>query len=228
MIEINNVSKRFGDIVALDNVSFKAVPGELISLLGPNGAGKSTLIRIICGYLQADKGSVTGINPEELGYMPEGVPLYPEMKVFEYLQFVAAIYKMSKEDFSRNLKEIAEKLEITAVLRQNIGTLSKAYTRPVRVASVMLHKPKILILDEPTEGLDPNQKISLRSFLKEYAVDNLVLMSTHLLEEAEAVSSRVLLLSKGKLAEDTTVAGLKTKSADGSLSEAFYNITKKE
>lgn len=236
MIEVKNITKNFSDIKALDDISFNINKGELVSLLGPNGAGKSTIIRILCGYLQPDRGEVL-INGKNLndnlivslkliGYMPEAIPLYPEMKVFEYLQFIASVYGLAKSEFVANLQDVTRKLDISAVMKQKIQTLSKGFKRRVGLAAVILHQPKILILDEPTEGLDPNQKITIRKFLKEYARNNLVLVSTHLLEEAEAISSRVLVLNNGKLIEDTTIKELKMKAEDKNLSEIFYQITK--
>lgn len=235
MLEVKNLVKKFGDFTALDDVSFSAKVGEIITLLGPNGAGKSTLIRCICGYLKQNSGNVY-INQNslednfekylsEIGYMPENTPLYGEMKVFEYLQFIAGIYKMSKDEFVKNLQLVTEKLEISSVLKQKISTLSKGYKRRVGIAAAILHEPAILILDEPTEGLDPNQKITLRKFLVEYSKTHLVFISTHLLEEAESLSSRVIILNHGKLIKDTTAKEMKKEAEDKSLSELFYKLT---
>lgn len=235
MIETRNLSKNFGSFTALDDVSFTAENGEVITLLGPNGAGKTTLMRCLCGYWQPDSGSVLidgtdlkgNLIPSlrKIGYMPENTPLYPEMKVFEYLQFVAGVYGLSRREFAQNLRMVCEKLELDAVMTQKTGTLSKGFRRRVGIAGVIVHKPSVLILDEPTEGLDPNQKIALRRFLKEYAAKALVLISTHLLEEAEALSSRVLLLNRGRLIKDAPVSALKSEAADGDLSRLFYNLT---
>ena len=238
MIEVTNLSKKFGDFTALDNINFKAKKGEIITLLGPNGAGKSTLMRCLCGFYVPDAGRVKidGVNVDgkqakvltKLGYMPENTPLYLEMKVIEYLRFIADVYGLSATKFAQNLDEVVEKLDLKSVLEQKIATLSKGFTRRVGVAAVMLHKPNFLVLDEPTEGLDPNQKIVLRKYLTEYAKEAMVLISTHLLEEAEALSTRVLLLNHGKLIADTTVTEMKRKAPDKNLSELFYNLTNNE
>ncbi len=238
MIEVTNLSKKFGNFTALDNINFKAKKGEIITLLGPNGAGKSTLMRCLCGFYVPDAGRVKidGVNVDgkqakvltKLGYMPENTPLYSEMKVIEYLRFIADVYGLSATKFAQNLDEVVEKLDLKSVLEQKIATLSKGFTRRVGVAAVMLHKPHFLVLDEPTEGLDPNQKIVLRKYLTEYAKEAMVLISTHLLEEAEALSTRVLLLNHGKLIADTTVTEMKRKAPDKNLSELFYNLTNNE
>lgn len=238
MIEVTNLSKKFGNFTALDNINFKAQKGEIITLLGPNGAGKSTLMRCLCGFYVPDAGRVKidGVNVDgkqakvltKLGYMPENTPLYLEMKVIEYLRFIADVYGLSATKFAQNLDEVVEKLDLKSVLEQKIATLSKGFTRRVGVAAVMLHKPHFLVLDEPTEGLDPNQKIVLRKYLTEYAKEAMVLISTHLLEEAEALSTRVLLLNHGKLIADTTVTEMKRKAPDKNLSELFYNLTNNE
>lgn len=235
MIETRNLSKKFGSFTALDDVSFRAESGEVITLLGPNGAGKTTLMRCLCGYWRPDGGSVLidgadlsgSLIPSlrKIGYMPENAPLYPEMKVFEYLQFVAGVYGLSEREFAQNLRLVRERLELDAVMTQKTGTLSKGFRRRVGIAGVIVHKPSVLVLDEPTEGLDPNQKIALRRFLKEYAANALVLISTHLLEEAEALSSRVLLLNRGRLIKDAPVSALKAEASDGDLSRLFYNLT---
>lgn len=236
MIQIQDVSKSFGDVKALDKVSLAASVGELIVLLGPNGAGKTTLMRLICGYLFPDagkiavNGAVAGDNlPEylgKIGYMPENVPLYSEMKAGEYLQFVAAVYRLPPEQRCSRIGEIAAKLEIADILPQKIAALSKGYKKRVGLAAAILHQPKILVLDEPTEGMDPNQKIIVRRLLCEYAKSNLVLVSTHLLEEAEAMSSRIWVMAGGKVAADTTVDNLKAAVRDNNLASAFYNITR--
>ena len=235
MIEVHNLKKSFDDIVVLKNISFKAKQGEIITLLGPNGAGKTTLMRCLCGYLPINGGEIAidGLQLcdslikilQNIGYMPENTPLYPEMKVFEYLQFISKVYNMSEKDFIKRLDYVAEKLQLSDVLTQKISTLSKGYRRRVGVASAILHNPKILILDEPTEGLDPNQKTLLRGFLKEYAKKALVIISTHLLEETEALSSRVLILNKGSLIKDTSFSALKKEAPRGNLSKFFYQLT---
>lgn len=235
MLEVKNLVKKFDNFTALDNVNFSAKAGEIITLLGPNGAGKSTLIRCICGYLKQNSGNIyidkntLEYNFEKylskIGYMPENTPLYGEMKVFEYLQFISGIYKLKKDDFVQNLQLVTEKLEISSVLKQKISTLSKGYRRRVGIAAAILHKPAILILDEPTEGLDPNQKITLRNFLIEYSKTHLVFISTHLLEEAEALSSRILILNHGKLIKDTTAKEMKIEAQDKGLSDLFYKLT---
>lgn len=219
----------------LKGIGFSAGAGEPITLLGPNGAGKTTLMRVICGYLAPDAGSVRicGLSYEndragilrQLGYMPENTPLYQEMTVFEYLRFVAGVFKMTEREFAAGVKETAVGLGIEPVLGEKIKNLSKGYRRRAGIVSALLHRPRLAVLDEPTEGLDPNQKIVVRRFLKDYAKDNLVLISTHLLEEAEALKSRVLLLSEGKIRLDAPVESLRSCSADGTLADAFARLT---
>ena len=235
MIEIRGLMKKFGRREVLKGIGFSAGAGEPITLLGPNGAGKTTLMRVICGYLAPDAGSVRicGLSYEndragilrQLGYMPENTPLYQEMTVFEYLRFVAGIFKMTERDFAAGVKETAVGLGIEPVLGEKIKNLSKGYRRRAGIVSALLHRPRLEVLDEPTEGLDPNQKIVVRRFFKDYAKDNLVLISTHLLEEAEALKSRVLLLSEGKIRLDAPVEKLRSCSADGTLADAFARLT---
>ena len=235
MIEIRGLMKKFGRREVLKGIGFSAGAGEPITLLGPNGAGKTTLMRVICGYLAPDAGSVRicGLSYEndragilrQLGYMPENTPLYQEMTVFEYLRFVAGVFKMTEREFAAGVKETAVGLGIEPVLGEKIKNLSKGYRRRAGIVSALLHRPRLAVLDEPTEGLDPNQKIVVRRFLKDYAKDNLVLISTHLLEEAEALKSRVLLLSEGKIRLDAPVESLRSCSADGTLADAFARLT---
>ena len=235
MIEIRGLMKKFGRREVLKGIGFSAGAGEPITLLGPNGAGKTTLMRVICGYLAPDAGSVRicGLSYEndragilrQLGYMPENTPLYQEMTVFGYLRFVAGVFKMTEREFAAGVKGTAVGLGIEPVLGEKIKNLSKGYRRRAGIVSALLQRPRLAVLDEPTEGLDPNQKIVVRRFLKDYAKDNLVLISTHLLEEAEALKSRVLLLSEGKIRLDAPVESLRSCSADGTLADAFARLT---
>ncbi len=236
MIEVSNLSKSFGATEVLRDISFKAKTGEIITLLGPNGAGKTTLMRCICGYLPVDKGSVIidDLSLTEnlvqclnkIGYMPENTPLYPEMTVWEYMCFISEIYRMPKDFFNKRMEYLQEKLNLDEVMFKKMSTLSKGFRRRVGVGAAILHEPQILILDEPTEGLDPNQKMVLRKFLKDYAKKALVLISTHLLEETEALSSRVIILNNGCLIKDTSFAALKKEAPKGELSKLFYQLTK--
>lgn len=235
MIEVDNLCKSFGSLNVLKDISFKAKTGEIITLLGPNGAGKTTLMRCICGYLPIDKGSITIDNVRinenlvnclnKIGYMPENTPFYPEMSVLDYMRFVAKIYHMSNDSFVERMEYIKKALSLDDVLGKKMSTLSKGFRRRVGVGAAILHNPQILILDEPTEGLDPNQKITLRKFLKDYAQKALVLISTHLLEEIEALSSRVIILNEGRLIKDTSFSALKKEAPDGELSKLFYQLT---
>lgn len=218
MIEICNVSKKYGDITALDDVSFVVNLGEIVALLGQNGAGKSTLLKVVSGYLQPDGGVVKIFNKtydksrtdilQHIGYVPENSLLYPDMCVYDYLKMSADLKQIAQEDFQKNVREIVEKLQLSKVIWQKNSTLSKGYKKRVEIAGELLHKPDILILDEPTEGLDPSQKEIVRGFLREYGKTNIVLISTHILEEVYAVASRVIMLGSGKLTADISKVGL--------------------
>lgn len=176
MIVARNLSKSFNEIKAVDDVNFCIKKGEVVALLGPNGAGKTTLMRLLTGYLTPDGGetSVYGMNITEnrvaalgkIGYVPENGPLYPEMTVFEYLHFAAALRGLRKDDLLINLAEAASQMKLAGVLNQRIETLSKGFRHRTAVAGALIHKPRILILDEPTEGLDPNQKYEMRAFIR--------------------------------------------------------------
>ena len=235
MITAKNLSKSFGNIRAVDNVNFFINKGEVVALLGPNGAGKSTLMRLLTGFLTPDCGEtvICGHNVAEerveaarkIGYVPENAPLYQEMTVFDFLSFTATLRGLSRTDFRNNLAEVVSRLELDRVLGQRIETLSKGFRRRTAVAAAMLHKPKVLIFDEPTEGLDPNQKEEMRAFIKEYGARNLVLVSTHIMEEVDAVASRVILLNRGKLVRDTSPEELEKISPRGGIAEAFRQLT---
>lgn len=237
MIEIKKLCKNFGRIKAIHNVSLSFRRGEIIALLGPNGAGKSTLMRLLTGYICPDSGQITIMNNNieenrleilsHIGYVPENSPLYPDMTVFEYLLFMSKLRNISDSVFEQRCKEIVKNFSLTEVINQKIETLSKGFRHRVAISAALLSEPQILILDEPTEGLDPNQKHELREFIKTYGQKNLVIISTHIMEEVEALSTRVILINKGKIIKDTTARELKLLSPSGNLDEAFRSITQK-
>lgn len=228
MIEIKNISKSFGSNNALVDVSATLNEGEIIALIGENGAGKSTLMRIMCGYLSPSNGEVLiyGNNIETnriealkfIGYVPEISSLYGDMIVYDFLKWVANIWNIKSIDTT--VLKVSKQMQITDVLTEKIDNLSKGYKKRVEIASALIHSPKILILDEPTDGLDPNQKFEIRNFIKDYSKDNIVLISTHVLEDAD-VADKVIMLSKGQIIKHTSVSDFKKISKNKSLSEAF-------
>ena len=234
MIEIKKLCKSFGRIKAINNVSLSFRQGEIITLLGPNGAGKSTLMRLLTGFIYPDSGQITILNNNieenriealsNIGYVPENSPLYPDMTVFEYLCFMSKLRNICDSIFEKRCQEIIKNFSLAEVINQKIETLSKGFRHRVAISAALLSEPKILILDEPTEGLDPNQKHELREFIKSYGQKNLVIVSTHIMEEVEALSTRVVLINKGKIIKDTTAHALKMLSPSGNLDEAFRNI----
>lgn len=207
-------------------------------MLGPNGAGKTTLMRLMTGFYEPDCGAVElngyDVNRKRLealsrvAYVPESGALYPEMTVYEYLRFMAGLRRISRQDFVDNLVSLSKQLELDEVINRKCETLSKGYKRRIGIAGALLHRPKILILDEPTEGLDPNQKFSIRSFIKQYGERNIVIISTHIMEEVEAMANRVILLHRGKLIRDTTPQELKKITPDNDIEAAFRAITFEE
>ncbi len=207
-IEVSSVSKLYDSQPALNNISFSVDKGSIVGFLGPNGAGKSTMMKILTGYIKPSEGSVlvNGINVLEnpieaqksIGYLPENNPLYAEMYVKEYLQFQASIYKIAKE----NITAIIDKVGLTPEVHKKIGQLSKGYQQRVGLAAALLHNPTVLILDEPTTGLDPNQLVSIRALIKEVGKDKTVLFSTHIMQEVEAVCDRVIIVKKGEIVVD--------------------------
>ena len=235
MIVAKNLSKSFKNIKAVDDVNFCIKKGEVVALLGPNGAGKTTLMRLLTGYLQQDSGevSVYGFNIAEnredalrkIAYVPENAPLYPEMSVYEYLHFAGSLRGLKDDDLNINLSEAASQMQLSSVFNQRIDTLSKGYRHRTAVAGALIHKPRILILDEPTEGLDPNQKQDMRAFIRHYGEKNIVIVSTHIMEEVENVASRILLMNKGKLISDTTPVSLQNLYPEKNIAEAFRLMT---
>ncbi|MDP6952102.1 MAG: ABC transporter ATP-binding protein, partial [Alphaproteobacteria bacterium] len=222
MIEIEGLSKRFGDLLAVDNVSFAVDRGEVLGFLGPNGAGKTTTMRMITGYLTPDSGrvgvcghDVTGDDiaaKAAIGYLPEGAPLYGDMTPRALLDFVASVRRMSASKARERTDWAVSRLGIESVFDQPMDTLSKGYKRRVGLAQALLHDPEVLILDEPTDGLDPNQKHEVRSLIGEMAQDKAIIISTHILEEVDAVCSRAVIISRGKLVADGTPVELAARS----------------
>jgi ABC-2 type transport system ATP-binding protein len=218
MIEIRGLSKRFGDFTAVDNVTFSVERGEVLGFLGPNGAGKSTTMRMAAGFLAPSAGEVKidghsqADDPigakERLGYLPEGAPAYPDMTPEGFLRFVAGIRGYAGAERDRRIGEVVRKVHLEGVLHQPIETLSKGYKRRVALAQSIMHDPPALILDEPTDGLDPNQKHEVRTLIREMSKDKAIVLSTHILEEVEAVCSRVIIINRGRVVFDGTPAAL--------------------
>ncbi len=214
-IEVSSISKIYGTQKVLDSVSFCAKKGQIIGFLGPNGAGKSTMMKILTGFIKPTEGTVfvNGINvltnpieaQKNIGYLPEHNPLYTDMYVKEYLQFMASIYKISK----KNIAIIIKKVGLIAESHKKINKLSKGFQQRVGLAAAILHNPKVLILDEPTTGLDPNQLLEIRELIKELGKDKTVLFSTHIMQEVEAICTRVIIIKKGKLLIDKPLKELK-------------------
>lgn len=222
MIEINNLTKRYGDLLAVDSVSFKVAPGEVLGFLGPNGAGKSTTMKMIAGFLSPSAGSirVNGFDVEQqplkakrcIGYLPEGAPAYGEMTPASFLSFIADIRGIDPAGKDRRIREVVERLGLERVFEQRIETLSKGFKRRVGLAQAILHDPKVLILDEPTDGLDPNQKHEVRALIQGMAKDKIIIVSTHILEEVHAVCTRAVIIASGRILADATPDELEARS----------------
>lgn len=210
-ITVQNLRKSYGSQLVLDNISFSIKSGEIVGFLGNNGAGKSTTMKIITGYISYDAGSVEvcGIDVEKnpiethrrIGYLPEHNPIYPEMYVKEYLRFVAGLYKLGSESKSR-VDEMIEKTGLTREYKKKIGMLSKGYRQRVGLAQALIPNPDVLILDEPTTGLDPNQIIDVRNLIREVGKEKTVMLSTHIMQEVSAICDRVIIINSGKIVAD--------------------------
>jgi ABC-2 type transport system ATP-binding protein len=236
MIEVKGLVKTYGSKRAVDGVSFNVNRGDILGFLGPNGAGKSTTMKMLTGFLRPDAGTalVDGIDvrsdpvavKRKLGYLPESAPAYPEMTVEEFLRFIAEV---------RGFREVVEKrarvehvlglTHLVSVRTQTIETLSKGYKQRVGFAQALLHNPPVLVLDEPTDGLDPNQKNEVRSLIKSMAAEKAVILSTHILEEVEAICTRVIIISQGKVVADETPAQLRARQPGARLDEIFRSLT---
>ena len=214
MIKFNNLSKSYGDVKAVKSIDFELNDGEVVGFLGANGAGKSTTLKIITGYLTPTSGSVlikgkdilahTHEIQKEIGYLPELNPLYTEMRVYDLLHFTALIRNISGTNFKKALSLFVEQCGLQGVIHKNIAECSKGYKQRIGLACAMIHDPKILILDEPVTGLDPNQIVEIRNLIKELGKEKLVLMSSHILQEIQATVSRIIIINKGEIVADGT------------------------
>jgi len=235
VIEIKSLDKRFGPIHAVRNLSFSVSNGEVLGFLGPNGAGKSTTMKMITGFLEPTSGtvSVCGYDildepikvKEKIGYLPEGSPAYGEMTVTGFLEFIADVRGIKGKERKKCIDEIIKKINLGSVRDQTIETLSKGFKRRVGVAHSIMHDPEVLIMDEPTDGLDPNQKHEVRALIKEMAQDKAIIISTHILEEVDAVCTRAIIIASGQILFDGTPAELMAKSSTGRLDDVFRDIT---
>ncbi|HSH41975.1 MAG TPA: ATP-binding cassette domain-containing protein [Arenicellales bacterium] len=222
MVEIQGLTRRFGPITAVDDISFKVARGEVLGFLGPNGAGKSTTMKMITGFLMPDAGRITVDGDDiaehpvrvkrKFGYLPEGAPLYADMTPRAFLRFIGRVRGLSGSRLDERLDRVIEQVHLAPVLDQSIDTLSKGFKRRVGIAQAILHDPPLLILDEPTDGLDPNQKHEVRELIRDMARDKAIILSTHILEEVEAVCSRAIIVAAGKIVSDGTPAQLAAMS----------------
>lgn len=233
-VKVENLVKIYDEQVAVSSISFEIKKGEVVGFLGPNGAGKSTTMKILTGYIPATEGKAfvcgkeSGMDnldvPKLIGYLPESNPLYHDMYVREYLEFLAGVHQLGKSS-SKRIDEIIEQTGLTPEKNKKIGALSKGYKQRVGIAQAMLHDPEVLILDEPTSGLDPNQIIEIRELIKSFGKEKTVILSTHIMQEVEAMCDRVIIINKGKLVADDTLIGLQQKHEGLSLEEIFRTLT---
>jgi len=222
MIEVQNLRKKFGAFTAVDDISFTVKKGEVLGFLGPNGAGKSTTMKMITGFLNPDGGSVTVCDSnvvksplavkKMLGYLPEGAPAYDDMTVFQFLKFIANIRGYHGAEKAKRIENAIQKTNLNSVVHKTIETLSKGFKRRVGLAQAILHDPPVLIMDEPTDGLDPNQKHEVRLLIKEMAKEKAIIISTHILEEVDAICDRAIIISAGKVKFDGTPEALAAMS----------------
>ena len=221
MIKSEHLSKHYGALTAVDDVTFQVAPGEVLGFLGPNGAGKTTTMRMLAGFVapSSGKASICGHDIERdalaakaaLGYLPEGAPAYGEMTVRGFLEYIADRRELAARRAAR-LDYVIGRLQLESVLEQSVETLSKGFRRRVGLAQAMMHDPPVMILDEPTDGLDPNQKHEVRTLINEMSRDKIIVISTHILEEVDAVCNRVIIVARGRIVADDTPQGLAAKS----------------
>ena len=227
MIEIKNLTKKFGSTTVIDDLSLSVKQGEILGFLGPNGAGKSTTMKIITSFWTPSQGSVKidgvdistdNINTRaKIGYLPETVPLYDDMRVYEYLKFVAEIRSIAKDKIKDRIKQVVSDCGLKSVIRKPIEELSKGYRQRVGLAQAIMHEPDILILDEPTTGLDPNQIVEIRDLIKKIGKEKTVIFSTHILSEVSATCDRTVIINNGKIVAEGTPSELQNKASQGEL-----------
>ncbi len=235
-IEVKGLTKLYGTQKAVDNIAFQINRGEIVGFLGPNGAGKSTTMKMITGYLEPDGGdiSVAGIEvkkhplqtKKKIGYLPESNALYYEMYIREYLGFVAEVHEIKSK--KSKVEEVIKLTGLTPESTKRIGQLSKGYKQRVGIAAALIHNPEVLILDEPTSGLDPNQIVEIRQVIKEQGKDKIVLFSSHILQEVEAICDRVIIINKGKIVADDTVSNLQGRSTTNIVKVGFKEVLEPE
>ncbi|MCE9615704.1 MAG: ATP-binding cassette domain-containing protein [Lentisphaerae bacterium] len=235
MLEVRDLAKHFGSIAAVKGVSFSVGMGEVLGFLGPNGAGKTTTMRMITGFLPPTSGTAlvggqdVTRNPVAvkrlIGYLPENAPAYHSMTVTNFLRFIADVRGLRGEAKRKAVDGAIEKCRLESVRHQSIGTLSKGYRQRTCFAQAILHNPPILIMDEPTDGLDPNQKHTVRQMIKDMAAEKVIIVSTHILEEVDAVCTRAIIISSGQIVANGTPAELRARSATGRLDDVFRSLT---
>ena len=238
MLKVENLKKSFGSFEAVKGISFEVKKGEVLGFLGPNGAGKSTTMRMITGFIPPTSGTAEICGHDiikdpvgaksELGYLPEAAPSYRAMTVTDFLTFIAKIRGFSGAAAKAKVEEAIEKAKLTTVARQTIETLSKGYRQRACFAQAILHDPPVLIMDEPTDGLDPNQKFTVREMIRDMAAEKAIVISTHILEEVDAVCTRAIVIADGEIRADGTPAELKAMDPSGRLDVVFRNLTMKK
>lgn len=232
-ISVKNLSKHYDAQKAVDSISFEARPGRILGFLGPNGAGKSTTMRMLTGYLTptAGEAAVSDKNiisqpieaKKRIGYLPENTPLYPDMYVKEFLRFVGETYALS--NLSNRIDEVIKLVGLTPEQHKKIGMLSKGYRQRVGLAQAIIHNPEVLILDEPTSGLDPNQLVDIRALIKELGKNKTVIISTHIMQEVEAICDDIIIINKGKIVANNSLEGVKKAHNQESLEDIFRKLT---
>lgn len=236
-ISVANITKHYGKQKALDDVTFEVSGGEIFGFLGPNGAGKSTMMKIVTGFISADSGEVyvNGMNILEksleirrnIGYLPENNPLYPEMYIREYLSFVVKLYGMNKKTAKQRIDEVIQKTGLEPEQTKKIGSLSKGYRQRVGLAGALVHNPSVLILDEPTSGLDPNQIIEIRNLIANEGKHKTVLLSTHIMQEVEAICNRVIIINNGRIVADGSKESLRQQAVSKSYQTVIVEFSSK-
>lgn len=235
-VEVRNLTKIYGEQKAVDNISFSIRKGEIVGFLGPNGAGKSTTMKMITGYLEPSIGhvNVNGVDvkkdpldaKKKIGYLPESNALYYDMYVREYLDFIADVHKIGNKQ--QAIDNVIEKVGLSPESKKRVGQLSKGYKQRVGLAAALIHDPEVLILDEPTSGLDPNQIVEIRNVIKEQGKNKLVLFSSHILQEVEAICDRVIIINKGKIVADDKLSNLHQQSSTSVVRVQFKEVLEQE